>query len=211
MPPLARHFIVPVLLIGLCAPALAQSPQPLAPPKRRLVDGRWVVPDRTVRLDQFVRLVDDSGRLVLRAEIAPQLEPMLGNWRVAVVELEGNPFAWKASVRGRVWNFNRSAPTQHLQLISSTQDAPMPETLTLTKIDITPDQAAVQATVIENDKPLSVIAVLSPRFAELAISPAGQAGGAVVARSASARDMLRESPVVTRKYLIPLLRLLDSG
>jgi hypothetical protein len=211
MPSRLHRLTVAALVFGAIAPALAQ-PKPTAAPKRRLVDGHWVQPDRTVRLDQLVKLVDTDGRLGLRAEIAPRLEPMLGNWRTAVVEVEGNPFAWKASVRGRVWNFNRSAPTQHLQLISSPLDVPMPEAMTLTKIEITPDQSAVQATLIESGKALSVIVVLSPRFVELAVTPAGEAGGAsVMARSASARDMLRETPHAARKYLIPLLRLLSGG
>jgi hypothetical protein len=120
---------------------------------------------------------------------------LLGNWRTAVVEIEGNPFVWKASVRGRVWNFNRSAPTQHLQLVSSPLDVPMPAAMTLTKIDITPDQSARAGDRDRERQALSVIVVLSPRFVELAVTPAGEAGGGeVMARTASARDMLTANP-----------------
>jgi hypothetical protein len=200
-----RFFCTALLAVGSAVPAVAH------PPGWRFVDRGWVKPDRTVRLSQLLELTEEDGRHVLVSKIAPSLEPMLANWRTAVVEIEGNPFVWKASVQGRVWNFNRSAATQHLQLIASVQDTPMPPAFTLTKIEITPQVRSLQASAVVDSKPVSVIVVMTPQFTELAVSALGEAKANVIVRSSSARDMLRESPVAARKYLIPALKLVTGG
>ena len=203
-------FILAAALPAWCTTGLAQQ-RMANTPNWRFVDRGWVRPDRTAKLSQFVTLIEEDGRHLLRRRLDFSVEPMLANYRTAVVELEGNPFAWKASTIGRVWNFNRSASTPQLQLIAAVQDTPLPAGFTLTKVDITPHAGSFQATAIVDEKAVSVIVVLSPQFAELAVSSLGEAKAIVMARAATARDILKQSPVAARKYLIPAMQLLTGG
>ncbi|HEY0009269.1 MAG TPA: hypothetical protein VGB55_11135, partial [Tepidisphaeraceae bacterium] len=164
-----------------------------------------------VALRDLVSLVEENGRHFLLSRPPTNIEPMLRNWRTAVVLMEDSPFTWKLSAVGRLWNDTRSDATQHLQLTSTPDDFNVDATFRLTKLTITPAQSTIQTAVLLGEKQLSVMVVLDRNFTELAVSDLGQAKASVILRAPAARDMLRSHPIQTRQYLIPVLRLVNNG
>ena len=207
-----RIFVIVCLLFFAAAQTSAAPPAAMAKtPRWQAVDGRWVRPDRTCRVSQFVKLVEKNGQLRLAINLSLDVEPMLVNFRTAVIELEESPFAWKVSTIGRVWNFNRSAATENLQMVAAAEGVKMPGRFVLTKITITPQVSVLQAAGVVDDQAVSVIVVFTQQFTELAVSELGKAKAITMERGASAREILQAAPASARKYLIPALQLVNGG
>ncbi len=180
-------------------------------PGWRLVDGGWVKPQAKVALTELVRVVDEDGVHRLIAQPATRIEPMLRNWRTSVIEIDDSDYAWKLSCTGRTWDERRADGTQHLQLVAATDDAMADSSIRLTKIDITPQQASVQAAVVDADgKARAILLVLSQNAVELAIAPLGQAKTDRIFRAPSVREMLRDHPADAKAYLVPLMQRLAA-
>ncbi|MBC7784454.1 MAG: hypothetical protein H7144_11510 [Burkholderiales bacterium] len=186
-------------------------PAPALRPGSRLVDGYWAKPAAKVKINDLVRLVDDDGRHLLIAQPASWIAPLLRNWRVSVIEIGGSDYAWKLSCPGRVWNDNRSAATQHLRVIAATDDMKSGDSMRLTKIDIVPHQASIQALIDIDDRPTSVNVVLSAQFAELSVAGIGETNAAIIHRADSARQLFARHPGDARRYMLPVLRLIGGG
>ncbi len=209
MIPMMRQLVLILLL-----PALVYA-QPTTQPQRRagfrIVDGYWIKPQATLNLKDLMKVTDENGRHQLRFEPSKEIEPMLRNGRTSVVEIQGSNFAWKFSSPNRIWNEQRTEGIQSLELIAAADEMNASPQIALTRISIRPDVAIVQAIIEEDQKVLSVIALLSENFVELSITPAGQVNSDRVLRAPSARLLLRDHPIETRNYLIPILQILASN
>jgi hypothetical protein len=176
-------------------------------PGWRLVDGGWVRPQGKVSLAELFGVVTENDTHLLVARPATRIEPMLRNWRTSVVEVDGSDYAWKMSCAGRQWDACRTDATHHLQLVAVTD-----KQLRLTLVRITPQNAVVQAAVIDaDDVPRSILLVLSREMAELAIAPLGEAKTDLIYRARTTRELLRDHPEPAREYLVPMLQRLASG
>lgn len=180
-------------------------------PGWRLVDRIWVKPQGKFPLSDLVQLVEENGRHKLVTQPADRVEPMMRNWRTSLIELNDSDYAWKLSCLGRLWNDTRSAGTQHLQLAAVLDDAKADSLYRLTKIEVTPTQQVVQAAVAEDGEALSVIIVFGQDFTEAAVSKFGAKQPRVLIRSATARRLMVDHPIETRKYVVPALRVLNGG
>jgi hypothetical protein len=207
------HRVAFVSLCLLASVASAQTPEAKKParPGFRLVDQRWVRPQRALALGDLVELTEEQGRHRLVSRPARDVEPVLGNWRTSVVLLERSEYAWKLSAVGRRWNDDRSGASQHLQLVAASDDMPVDETFRLTKLTVEPGVSTLQTAVVESGEPLNVIVMLTDDFCELAVGPLGQPQTTVALRAPTARDMLRDHPVEAKRYLVPALKLLSDG
>ena len=207
------HRFAFVSLCLIASLALAQTSQPQKPtrPGFRMVDQRWVRPQRTLALSDLVELTEDQGRHRLISRPARDVEPVLGNWRTSVVLLGRSDYAWKLSAVGRRWNDDRSGASQHLQLVAASDDMPIDETFRLTKLTVEPGVSTLQTAVVEGGEPLNVIVMLTDDFCELTVGPLGQPQTIVALRAPTARDMLRDRPVEAKQYLVPALKLLTAG
>ena len=184
-------------------------------PGWRLVDGKWVRPQHTFHVDDLVRLVEEDGRHRVVVVNGSRAEPLLKNWRTALVELHDSAYAWKLSALGRVWDDARTDTTQHLQLTAATDHATADQNLRLTKIDISPQQQVIQAVIAATDdqgriEPISFILVLGRDFAEATVSGFNAPQPRVLIRSTSLRQLLIDHPKDARESAVPVLKLLTA-
>lgn len=181
-------------------------------PGWRLVDGGWVRPETKVSVTELIQVVTQQDTHLIKARPATRIEPLLRNWRTSVVELENSDFAWKLSCVGRQWDAFRSEPTDHLQLVAAMDEAVVDRQLRLTLVHISPENAIVQAAIIDSQNVArSVMLVLSAHSVELAIAPMGESRTDLIFRARTTRELIREYPEEARSYLIPLIHLLSGG
>lgn len=181
-------------------------------PGWRLVDGGWVRPETKVSFRELLEVVAEQDTHRLKVRPATRIEPLLRNWRTSVVELEGSDYVWKLSCVGRQWDAFRSEPTEHLQMVAAMDDAVVDQQLRLTLVRILPENAVVQAAVIDPQKVArSVLLVLSVNSVELAIAPLGESRADLIFRARTTRELMREYPDQARSYLIPLIQQLSGG
>jgi len=175
-----------------------------------LVDGYWARSQTRTTTDELFTLVEYDGNFHLWADPAPRFDSMLRNGRTALIEIAGSNYGWKLSAPDRTWNDTRSAGSQHLLLVAATDDAKADRQFRLTKIEITPDQQVIQAAVVESDQLTSVILVMGRDFIECSAGRFNSAPSTLV-RSTGARQLLADRPIETRRYVVPLLALVNGG
>ena len=176
-----------------------------------VVDGNFARPQATIPADTLFGLVDTGDQLSVVAKPAPTVEPLLRNYRTALIRLAGDDAAFKISCPNRVWNDTRSAGTQHLLLTAATDvQRPADGTPGLFRVDITPPQQTVEVRMDDDGVPQTVVLVFGRDFIEASVGP-NPAKPQVLIRSTTARQLLRDRPTEVRRYVVPVLTLLNHG
>ncbi|HEX8325234.1 MAG TPA: hypothetical protein VF595_15130 [Tepidisphaeraceae bacterium] len=211
----------PITLVLLATAAVASGQERMSNAMRQrlanfqrpgwvVVDGRFVQSQADLATTELFTFADTAGRYSLVTRPAPRVEPLLRNYRTALVKLNGSDFAWKLSCPGRVWNDTRASGTQQLLLTAVADREFADDQWRLTRVEITPYLQAAAAVVVLDEQPTSVIAVMARDFIELTVAPLNGRPSLLV-RAPTARQLLNDRPTDVRKYLVPLLKLLNAG
>lgn len=175
-----------------------------------VVDGRFVQTQADLTPAELFTFHDTNGRFALHTRPSPRVEPLLKNYRTSLVRLSGSGYAWKLSCPGRVWDDTRAHGTQHLLLTAAVDPQFADDQWRLNRVEITPYLQAVGATVREDGEPTSCVVVLGRDFIEAAVGPPG-GPPRVLIRAPTARQLLLDRPTDVRRYVVPVLKLINGG
>lgn len=175
-----------------------------------VVDGHFIQPQAELSAGDLFSFAEAGDHFSLIARPSQRAEAVMTNYRTAVVKLAGSDFAWKLSCPGRIWNDAHDGGTQNLLLQAVTEGQRVGGDFRLAGVEITPFQQSASAVFADNGQGVQSTVVFGRDFIELTVGVPG-AQPKVLVRSTSPRQLLADRPTEVRRYLVPLLQLIDHG